>query len=540
MKRITAVILIVPALLALFTGCIKDMIGVFETTEFIEKTQDQSETEPVTENTTEEPTEPATENIAQAAVELAPREVARLCTPAVFYVEVYDIDEYAFGTGSGFFLTDDGVAVTNYHVIEGAHSAYIKTTSDEIYNILGYYYLNAEADIAVLKVGAPAGVRFPVLKIGSIEAIEQGERIYAIGSPFGLDNTFTEGLISNTYRTMDKAYIQHSAPISAGNSGGPLINSFGEVIGVNTSVFEQSGNRIGQNLNFAVPVTTIDVDSFQHNLPQPFANAPWITYSYSQGGDSYAGDDYEFAGEWGLTYMWLPNVPDFGQLAGISAGSGEDWIDEDGDSVFTYRYDPDWLEIPLETVIAWRALYDTALTVYNWEKYSEYENEEEPDYGMIAWFRHTSGSLLCYRWYSHTIWIDIYYDYTDAAYEGEYFISESTAYKGLPNVPDFGKLAGIGADGEEDWIDDDGDNVYTYMYNTERIALPDGTAEPWQKLYEMALTVYMWEPLNGWESQDDAGGTYIWFVHLNGNLLRIRRYNDAIFIDVFYNFGSVG
>jgi len=540
MKRITAVMLIVPVLIGLFTGCIKDMIGVFETTEFVVRTERQIETEPVTEDVTEAPTEPATENTAQAAVELAPREVARLCTPAVFYVEVYDRDEYAFGTGSGFFLTEDGVAVTNYHVIEGAHSAYIKTTSDEIYNILGYYYLNAEADIAVLKVGAPAGVRFPALKIGSIEAIEQGERIYAIGSPFGLDNTFTEGLISNTFRTMDKAYIQHSAPISAGNSGGPLINSFGEVIGVNTSVYEQSGNRIGQNLNFAVPVTTIDIDSFRLNLPQPFTNAPWITYGYSQSADADFGDDYDYTAEWNLTYMWLPNVPDFGLLAGINAGSGEDWIDEDGDSVFTYRYDPDWLEIPLETVVAWRELYDKALVIYNWEKYSEYENEEEPDYGMAAWFRHPTGNVLCYRWYSHTIWIDIYYDYTDAAYEGGYFATEDTAYERLPSVPDFGKLAGIAADGEEDWIDENGDNVYTYIYNPDWIEAPYDIFNSWRKLYEMALAAYQWEKLDEWEITEAPAGTDSWFGTQYGSVMRLRWYRGVIFVDVFYYYGSVG
>jgi len=538
MKLKAAVILTACAFILSFTGCIKNLLEGLEPA-ITETTGDITEavTAPPP---TEDITEP--ENIMQAAAELAPREVARLCTPAVFYVEVYDQNNHIFGTGSGFFLTDDGVAVTNYHVIDGAHSALIKTTSDEIYNILGYYYLNAEADVAVLKIGAPSGVRFPVLKIGSIELIEQGERIYAIGSPFGLDNTFTEGLISNAYRSMDKAYIQHSAPISAGNSGGPLINSFGEVIGVNTSVYEQYGSRIGQNLNFAVPITTIDINSYQHNLPQPFTNAPWINNYYAQGDDGYEGDwDWDgYAADGGMAYIWMPHVPDFGLLAGISAGSGEEWADEDGDSVFTYRYDPDWLEIPLETVIMWRGLYDTALALFDWEKYNEWVNEEEEYYGMVAWFKHPGGNLLRYRWYSHTIWIDIYYNY-DVADKPEWGVFASEIiYPWIYNVPDFGKLVNIDAGYEEEWMEGESDalwNVYTYRYDAEWLGIPPETVFTWRTLYDIALFMFGWEKYDESEAEGEIYGITAWFENTDGSHLRYRWFADTVWIDIFYGVG---
>ncbi len=185
------------------------------------------------------------------AAELTPEEISSLCSPAVFYIEVYDREDNIIGSGSGFFIDSGGTAVTNYHVIDGAYSAYIMVTgTNEIYEVDGVYDYNETEDWAILKID---GTDFPYLNIGGGETIASGAPVYAIGSPLGLDNSFSQGNISNTKRVLNNVpYIQITAPISHGSSGGALINKYGEVIGITSAGFEE-----GQNLNLALPISLI-------------------------------------------------------------------------------------------------------------------------------------------------------------------------------------------------------------------------------------------------------------------------------------------
>ncbi len=189
---------------------------------------------------------------ARAPRELTPEEIYATCAPAVFYVEIYDEDGWCMKTGSGFFLSPDGLAITNYHVISGADSASI-TVSDtgEVYDVLGVYDYSAEEDWAVIQID---GSGFQTLEIGSPDYDVGGATVYAIGSPLGLQNTISQGIISNPRRVdSGMTYIQMSAAISPGSSGGALLNKYGQVIGITSATYTE-----GQNLNLAIPMTYLD------------------------------------------------------------------------------------------------------------------------------------------------------------------------------------------------------------------------------------------------------------------------------------------
>ena len=184
--------------------------------------------------------------------ELTPEQIYARCAPAVFYVEIYDASGWCIKTGSGFFIRSDGLAITNYHVISGADSAYI-TVSDtgETYAVAGVYDYSASEDWAVLQID---GSGFQTLEIGDPGYDVGGATVYAIGSPLGLQNTISAGIISNPARVDGgMTYIQMSAAISPGSSGGALLNKYGQVIGITSATYTD-----GQNLNLSIPLTYLE------------------------------------------------------------------------------------------------------------------------------------------------------------------------------------------------------------------------------------------------------------------------------------------
>ncbi|MCL2044978.1 MAG: S1C family serine protease [Oscillospiraceae bacterium] len=180
---------------------------------------------------------------------LSAEQIYEICSPAVFFIEVFNANGTPFGTGSGFFIESNGIAITNYHVIEGAHSAQITISSTSaVYDVTGVYDYNELEDWAVIKVD---GSGFHTLKIGDASTVIGASTVYAIGSPLGLQNTISQGIISNTNRMEDGIrFIQTTAAISPGSSGGALINTLGEVIGITTAQYV-----LGQNLNLALPIS---------------------------------------------------------------------------------------------------------------------------------------------------------------------------------------------------------------------------------------------------------------------------------------------
>lgn len=183
--------------------------------------------------------------------ELTSEQIYAKCSPAVFYIEVKNEYNITFANGSGFFINDKGLAVTNYHVIEGASSAVIQTSdSKETFEILGIYDYDIENDWAIIQVDCKNN---KYLEIGDTSTVVGAATIYAIGSPRGFQNTISQGLISNPERILGNTkYIQISAAISSGSSGGALINKYGQVIGITSAGYDNA-----QNLNLAIPMTAL-------------------------------------------------------------------------------------------------------------------------------------------------------------------------------------------------------------------------------------------------------------------------------------------
>jgi S1-C subfamily serine protease len=164
------------------------------------------------------------------------------------------------GTGTGFVWDERGHVVTNYHVIVDVQAAYVRLANQRAYEaaLVG---VSPEHDIAVLRIAARGAVA-PV-PVGSSADLKVGQKVLAIGNPFGLDYTLTTGVISALGRTIDSPQgraipdlIQTDAAINPGNSGGPLIDSAGRVIGMNTAILSDTGQFAG--IGFAVPVDTIN------------------------------------------------------------------------------------------------------------------------------------------------------------------------------------------------------------------------------------------------------------------------------------------
>jgi S1-C subfamily serine protease len=165
------------------------------------------------------------------------------------------------GTGSGFIWDEDGHVITNLHVIAGAAEANVRLSDGRDYpaTLVG---ASAAHDIAVLRIRVPGNLPRAV-PIGTSHDLQVGQKVFAIGNPFGLDWTLTTGIVSALDRSLtgeDGVVIQHliqtDAAINPGNSGGPLLDSAGRLIGINTAIFSPSGASAG--VGFAVPVDTVN------------------------------------------------------------------------------------------------------------------------------------------------------------------------------------------------------------------------------------------------------------------------------------------
>jgi serine protease Do len=157
------------------------------------------------------------------------------------------------GAGSGFIVRDDGIILTNNHVVEDAKEITVTLSDQSEYSgkVIGR---DPKTDLAVVKI-EPKGT-LPVAKLGDSDALRVGDWVMAIGNPFGLSETVTAGIVSAKGRAIGAGpydnYIQTDASINPGNSGGPLFNERGEAIGINSAIFSQSGGNIG--IGFAIPI----------------------------------------------------------------------------------------------------------------------------------------------------------------------------------------------------------------------------------------------------------------------------------------------
>jgi serine protease Do len=181
----------------------------------------------------------------QPGVPNAPRQPPRPNRP-----QPQDEDAQPRGVGSGFILTQDGYIMTNAHVVEGADEVMVTLTDRRELKakIIG---ADRRTDVAVVKIEATG---LPAVRMGDVNRLKVGEWVMAIGSPFGLDNTVTAGIVSAKQRDTGDylSFIQTDVAINPGNSGGPLINMRGEVVGINSQIYSRSGGFMG--ISFAIPI----------------------------------------------------------------------------------------------------------------------------------------------------------------------------------------------------------------------------------------------------------------------------------------------
>ncbi len=215
-------------------------------------------------------------------------QVFEMSKDGVGEIVTYDKSGKGLALGTGFVYAADGKIITNYHVIEGAYSAVININGSS-YNVLRVLAYDKDIDLAVLKISAGGLHTLPLCE--NHHAV--GKTVYAFGSSKGLTATFSRGIITYADRESDGVhYVQHDAAISSGNSGGPLINEHGEVIGINTLTIRDS-----QNLNFAISVRELDNLDFSKSMTMAElydkeSNVQEILKNYALSNGIYSDESY--------------------------------------------------------------------------------------------------------------------------------------------------------------------------------------------------------------------------------------------------------
>ncbi len=192
------------------------------------------------------------------------RQLLSRARPAVVTVYADDAAGDTFSMGSGVVVRADGVVITAWHVIAGASDVVVRTSTGGYYEVKGLLGWDRQADYAVLQL---SGKGFSALPLGDSGAVRQGDRVYAIGDPAGLEATASEGIISSVREVPGGGkWLQLTAPISKGSSGGPVLNAKGQVIGLASFIVTD-----GQNLNFAIPVNRLKPVLRAKSQPTPVA-----------------------------------------------------------------------------------------------------------------------------------------------------------------------------------------------------------------------------------------------------------------------------
>lgn len=256
--------------------------------------------------------------------------------------------------GTGFLVSADGVIVTNYHVIETGNVAIVKFPDGTAFPVDGVLASDKVRDLAIIKIH---GKTFRTLTLGNSDRVQVGEEVVAIGNPLSLESTVSNGIISGVRTSKDRggSFLQTTAPITHGSSGGPLFNMIGEVIGITTLGFEGAGN-----LNFAIPIndaksllqnraqlqhlpnepetSTVQAQSHDENAPAP--ESEWIAIraatvwrSIDSFGDGYAkvvslhaGDKVENVGspDNGYRSVFVPKGGYHGYIAYDAVSNSEE------------------------------------------------------------------------------------------------------------------------------------------------------------------------------------------------------------------------
>ena len=211
--------------------------------------------------------------------------IARAAEGSIVSIVMSDKNGQPIAQGSGFFVSKDGLILTNYHVIAEGTSAVVKLPDGAFYVVDGVSTFDKARDVAIIKAH---GQNFRTLTLGNSDRVQVGEEVVAIGNPLSLESTVSNGIVSGMRSAKEEGgnFLQITAPISPGSSGGPLFNTEGEVVGITTMYLKG-----GENLNFAIPINDAKVlllvnTSKLQNFPDESPN----TESPSTQGTSGAGE----------------------------------------------------------------------------------------------------------------------------------------------------------------------------------------------------------------------------------------------------------
>jgi len=253
--------------------------------------------------------------VSHSASQESVADVVKRSSDAVVLIVISNSAGQETALGSGFLVSADGEIVTNYHVIKEAHSAVVKLSNGAFFPVGGVLASDAEKDLAIIKV---SGKNLPFLALGDIDKIHVGDHVVAIGSPLGLEGTVSDGIVSALRDVANKKWIQTTAPVSHGNSGGPLLDMNDHVVGVITWGVNL---ELGQNLNFAAPcseVTALLVTARRQATP--------LTSIVDKGDGSFAegtlwtsvtsGYDYRLRQDGDYLYIDWVNIPPDVKTAG--------------------------------------------------------------------------------------------------------------------------------------------------------------------------------------------------------------------------------
>lgn len=303
-------------------------------------------------------------------------EIGEMYKSLVGEVTVSDYLGNEFSLGSCFVISEDGKLVTNYHVIENGYSAKVDLggTTYEVKQVLAY---STTLDIAILKIDATGLTPSTLCKLDH----KIGETVYTYGSSKGMTGTFAAGMISTSVRDLNGVKcVQHDAPISSGNSGGPLINKHGEVIGINTWTLQDS-----QNLNFAIHLT--ELDKLDYSTPMTMAQV------YEKECDAFTRlKNYVIANGTIDTEDGCYSVT----LGSDSNSSGNIWTRK-----IYYYYNEDLLSLDCIVDNEFLAYFyiDSSLSgIYDWG-YNDVDNRKMG--GALYAYLFTSGSLLTYNYHNN-------------------------------------------------------------------------------------------------------------------------------------------
>ena len=242
-------------------------------------------------------------------------DVVKKSSDSVVLIVISDSAGQETALGSGFIVSADGEIVTNYHVIKEAHSAIAKLSNGAFFPVSGVLTSDADKDLAVIKVN---GKNLPFLAIGEIDKLHVGDHVVAIGSPLGLEGTVSDGIVSAFRDVGSRKWIQTTAPVSHGNSGGPLLDMSNHVVGVVTLGVNP---ELGQNLNFAAPcneLTALLASAHQQTKPLQSVSGG-ISSSFTEGTiwtSMTTGHDYNLRQDGDYLYIDQVNLPVDIQKAG--------------------------------------------------------------------------------------------------------------------------------------------------------------------------------------------------------------------------------